>query len=321
MIANLIWDFELPRQVCDAVSNLSRNAHGIVTLPEFVLLCRHYPLLLRPLLDLRDLLSRKLLFRRFWRQITVRRIYYHGSKSAFDILGTLSVKQQQTALERLLVDNHFVPHDFARKWLNIVATKPGDEVEKLPFEIDPAYVPPDLPIPQQKLHKVTLDSTSMYKEKLEAQESSRNLLKPNSKSSVKSNVSAAKSSKSGTPYVARKPLVEDDGDIKKLLKKINKEVKRQVAMSKIDSRSVRQSKIAPFIPSSAPHYDPLSPNFTDNSRRLSFVGMITAPVDDDDINDPDDTVMNENDEDSHSRSRRSRRWSRSSNGNVKRAVY
>jgi hypothetical protein len=343
LIINLIYDFELPHTAAEAISHLADNMHGVVTLPEFVLLCRHYPVLLHPIVRLRDHLRTRIVFRRFWMQLAARRIYYCGEQHAFDIVGSLTVEQQSKALRKLIVGNHFVPPAFSDKWLEQVSKKPSDVVEKLPFEIDPDYVPPPLPIPQPKLPKVTPEATSKYKEQhQQAEETSRNnhmLSRRNSRTStvmktggvILPPTNSNNNPKTGSvnqPYVARKPLIEDDRDIKKLLKKINKEVRRHVAMSKIDSRSARGSRVAPSATSSATHsvVDDSSdgpsqtPDYSEHpSRRFSFTNssalIQTMDANDDDIDDPDDGLYN--DDHFFNNKRTSRRWSK----NVKRAVY
>ena len=162
-IVQLLYEFSPPAAVLNAIAPLANNSHSIVTLPEFVLVCRHYPIVLRPMITFRDSLKEKIIFRRFWSQIAARRVYYLGDKPHHSILDHLTADRQLDVLQSFLFSNEHVDKTLATQWLEVVNRKPSDVVEKLPFEIDPEYEAPEMPSPVARSEKVIPPHTSMYK--------------------------------------------------------------------------------------------------------------------------------------------------------------
>lgn len=85
-MVNLIWNFQVPPGKQKILSNLHRNKDGLVTISEFVLFHKHYPQILEPLHKAQKRLRKKIVFSRFWRELTARRLANFGFQPIFTIL-------------------------------------------------------------------------------------------------------------------------------------------------------------------------------------------------------------------------------------------
>lgn len=138
-MVNLVWKFKPGWWASSALKKLDKNEDGLVTLAEFVLLHRHFPAMLRPLVDLRDKLRRKIAFTGFWKEIAAHRAKEFRASSIFDVLGRTDARQ--STLDTLV---HVglradVVVAFSDRWRDIIRKK-EDTAEKkecldLPEEI------------------------------------------------------------------------------------------------------------------------------------------------------------------------------------------
>eukprot|EP00981_Chlorochromonas_danica_P008049 scaffold1946_cov188-Ochromonas_danica.AAC.12 len=80
-LIHFLWEFKPSKAAEKGLKKLRLNKDGTMTLPEFVLLCHHFPALLAPLRQLQKALRKKIIFKRFWRQIQVRRQEKFGSRT------------------------------------------------------------------------------------------------------------------------------------------------------------------------------------------------------------------------------------------------
>lgn len=140
-LVNLVHKFRPTWQAASALKKLDKNEDGFVTLAEFVLLYRHFPAILRPVVVIRDKMRRKIAFTRFWKEIAAHRLHEFSTRSALNILGKTDgdtkLLLHDTLTHIALRDD--VPVVFSDRWRDIICKK-EDTAEKkecmdLPEEI------------------------------------------------------------------------------------------------------------------------------------------------------------------------------------------
>lgn len=126
---NLAWKFKLNREVTRALKKLDKNEDGLVTVAEFVLLYRHFPSILKPVLDLRNKLRKAIAFTRFWKEIADHRKKEFYIRPIFDILDRNDARERRlSALEHVALHS-LVPTGYADKWRDVTRKK-EDTAEK-----------------------------------------------------------------------------------------------------------------------------------------------------------------------------------------------
>lgn len=136
-LVNMIWDFK-PSSSCNkALQKLELNADGTVNIAEFVLLNRHYQELLSPLRKLKVVLQKRTVYKRFWKQLTDRRIQDFKQQSFFEICDRDDVSYVQSSMEYLNLRSDIVPPEFVAQWQFIQRKKQnrGNVHKELPYEI------------------------------------------------------------------------------------------------------------------------------------------------------------------------------------------
>lgn len=90
-----------------------------MTLEEFLLLCKHHPYIIQPLLVIRKALRKRIVFPRFWKQIQRKRIEY------FDYLTILDIR---------FLNESSIPktnyQDLSMKYLNLRPDVPKHFIEQ-----------------------------------------------------------------------------------------------------------------------------------------------------------------------------------------------
>jgi Ca2+-binding EF-hand superfamily protein len=102
---SLIWDFKPPDDVRMAVKHLNKNADSVVTVAEVALLVRHYPFLVHPVTQMRDALKKKIVFLRFWEEVTAARYKNFSYRPFFDIIQALDETYVLNSLEYLTLQS------------------------------------------------------------------------------------------------------------------------------------------------------------------------------------------------------------------------
>lgn len=130
-LVNLAHKFRPTWQAASALKKLDKNEDGFITLAEFVLLYRHFPAILRPVVDLRDKMRRKIAFSRFWKEIAAHRLREFQTRSVLDILGKTDGDARQLIYETLahIALRDDVPVAFSDRWRDIIRKK-EDTAEK-----------------------------------------------------------------------------------------------------------------------------------------------------------------------------------------------
>jgi Ca2+-binding EF-hand superfamily protein len=122
-LLQLIYIFKPPIFARWAIDKLDLNEDGFCTIAEFVLLCRHHPVLLLPLVNMRKKIRKRVVHSRFWREIAYIRSTEFQSISYFDILVVKDSEDFKTrALEGLLTRED-IPLEYKDKWKDIQAKK------------------------------------------------------------------------------------------------------------------------------------------------------------------------------------------------------
>jgi hypothetical protein len=95
---------------------LELNKDGAVHMSEFELLCKHYPEILKPLLQSRKVLRKKIIFPRFWKELTKKRFEIFDSKTILEIRGQDDVDYAQICMDYLNLQLDSVPYKFIEQW-------------------------------------------------------------------------------------------------------------------------------------------------------------------------------------------------------------
>lgn len=146
------------------MNKLDLNIDGVVTLEEFLLLNRHHYDLLRPLRDLQRHIQRKTVFRRFWRQLTRRRVDVFGTQSMFEICSCTDPAYVASSMEYLNLRTDIVPMQFVEQWNFIQRRKAnrGTLHQDLPYEIKEIMFPHPLNVHTKKTLKSVAKSIGLW---------------------------------------------------------------------------------------------------------------------------------------------------------------
>lgn len=146
------------------MSRLDLNTDGLITIEEFVLLNRHFKVLLRPIRELQRHIQRKTVFRRFWKQITQRRVEIFGSRSMFDICGMNDPSYVASSMEYLNLRTDVVPAQFIEQWNFIQRRKANRGVlhTDLPYEITEILHPLPMNVPPKRTLRSVAKSIGLW---------------------------------------------------------------------------------------------------------------------------------------------------------------
>ena len=108
-----MWSFKLSKAASKVIVKMDANLDSVISMPEFLLLCKHHPVLLKPLLKTQAILRTHTVFARFWRLAERRRNVNFGCKSivelrALDGYNILALSMDYLNLRRDVVPRHFV---------------------------------------------------------------------------------------------------------------------------------------------------------------------------------------------------------------------
>jgi hypothetical protein len=117
------------------------NKDGTVSVTEFELLCRHYSEILRPLVLTRNHLRRKIIFPRFWKELSAKRRQNFLNTNLLEIHGaSVRCDYSQVSMEYLNLRAD-VPYKFVEQWKSTQRKKEQifrGSIE-LPYEIYDEY--------------------------------------------------------------------------------------------------------------------------------------------------------------------------------------
>lgn len=106
----------MSRSATKAVAKMDQNIDSVISLQEFILLCRHHPVLLKPLRDVQAGLRKKTVFTRFWKQVTRRRNRNLGVKSIIELRALDGHNILAISMEYLNLRKDVVPRHFVEQW-------------------------------------------------------------------------------------------------------------------------------------------------------------------------------------------------------------
>lgn len=117
-LINVIWNFHPSKSTIKGMKKLELNKDGTTTIEEFELLCYHYPEILYPLVETRKILRKKLIFPRFWKELTVKRSEYCQLLNILEITGwdKNNIDYATLSMEYLNLRIDDVPHAFIDQW-------------------------------------------------------------------------------------------------------------------------------------------------------------------------------------------------------------
>jgi hypothetical protein len=138
-LVQTIWEFKPSKHVMLTLKKLRQNKDGTVTLPEFLLLCKHHPFLLDPVIKLRNYLRKKVLFTRYWAQMAQRRIVTFGSPNhSLSIINRQKDNYLQYSMNYLNLRLDIVPREYVEQYKLLQRKKAGSrkgELVEWPYEV------------------------------------------------------------------------------------------------------------------------------------------------------------------------------------------
>ena len=149
-LIHAIHSFNAGMVVNWAIDKLDKNEDGFCTIAEFILLCRHFPKVLAPLVTIRTAMRKKIVHSRFWRGIESIRRRQFGNLNIFEIL---SIEEQESRELKVAAIQHMnlrpeVLVPLRDKWQHI-QERTRVPVEKR-MEAIVAELPPETLTPSQK---------------------------------------------------------------------------------------------------------------------------------------------------------------------------
>lgn len=116
-LVQVVWAFQPSKPVDKAFRKLRQNKDGTVTLPEFMLLCKHHSALLAPVRTLRQQLRKKLIFPRFWKQIMQKRNRDFGTPSnSLRLMSRPKEQCLQFSMDYLNLRTDAVPREYIEQY-------------------------------------------------------------------------------------------------------------------------------------------------------------------------------------------------------------
>ena len=136
-LMNIIWEFKPNRQTIDAMHKVDQNKDGFITMPEFVLLCRHYPAVLQPVRHMKHCFQKVIVHRGFWKIITPRRLEDFGNGTVFDILQLDDARYMTASIGYINLRTDIVPMKFIEQY-NLTVKKKQSCLKgniEMPYEL------------------------------------------------------------------------------------------------------------------------------------------------------------------------------------------
>ncbi len=114
---NVVWNFNPSRSALFALQKLDANVDGVVTLQEFVLLCKYHPELLQPLRKTKTEIRKVVVFTRFWTDMMKKRVRAFGNQSIMDLRpNTLNLDYSALTMDYLNLRSDIVPSQYIEQY-------------------------------------------------------------------------------------------------------------------------------------------------------------------------------------------------------------
>lgn len=156
-LCQIIWEFKPSKAVQRAIQKLRQNRDGTVTLPEFVLLCKHHSSLLAPIRDLRKKLRAKIVFSRFWQHMSKKRnAAFDYPSSAIRLINRKKENYLQYSMDYLNLRYDAVPREYIEQYKLVQRKKAASSKGHVdwPYEVIEQYrtltQPPHIPGPEEQ---------------------------------------------------------------------------------------------------------------------------------------------------------------------------
>jgi Ca2+-binding EF-hand superfamily protein len=134
-LIQLVWKFKPNREASKALSKLDKNEDGLVTMAEFLLLYRHFPSILKPVIKIREVLRKKIAFWRFWIEMADYRKREFYTRSLFDILDRRDTKECRLSTLLHIANRTDVVLAFADRWRDTMRKKEDVDEKKDNIEL------------------------------------------------------------------------------------------------------------------------------------------------------------------------------------------
>jgi len=135
-MVNMVWKFKPDWATQGALAKLDLNEDGFVTLAEFVLLYRHYPCLLQPLVMQRKQMRKRIVYSRFWRELAEARVVNFASRPIFDLLDRSDDLELSVAVLEFVAARPDVPCHYSDRWRDALAKRKDLAAKKTDIEAD-----------------------------------------------------------------------------------------------------------------------------------------------------------------------------------------
>lgn len=146
-LVNVVWDFNISRPALLALQKLNSNLDGVVTLQEFVLLCKHHTEILAPLYRTRAEIRKISVFPRFWTDMMKKRQKLFGNKNILDLISNpLGLNFPALSMDYLNLRTDVVPIQFVEQYKLVQRKKAMSYkgVVEIPYElVEEKSTPPD----------------------------------------------------------------------------------------------------------------------------------------------------------------------------------
>lgn len=119
------------------MAKMDKNQDSVITVDEFLVLCRHHPQILAPLKKTQKILQKKTVYARFWREMKVRRTTHFGLKSIIQLRALSGVNVVTLSMEYLNLRKDVVPNHFVEQW-RLIQKKKAQSYKgniELPYEV------------------------------------------------------------------------------------------------------------------------------------------------------------------------------------------
>jgi hypothetical protein len=135
---NVIWEFSPSKSTLNALKKLDSNIDGVVTLQEFVLLCKHHSDILAPVRKVRTEIQKASIFTRFWTDLRKKRLKFFGTKNILDLRSNpLDLNFPQLSMDYLNLRTDMVPSQYIEQY-KLVQKKKAQSYKgliEIPFEL------------------------------------------------------------------------------------------------------------------------------------------------------------------------------------------
>jgi hypothetical protein len=121
----MIWQFRVGSITAKALDKLDLNQDSILSLAEFLVLCKHHSRIIAPLRQIQKLMRKKIVHTRFWKQLATRRFKYFGQKTILEIRIFNEYDVVLLSMDYLNLRKDIVPNHYIEQWKLVQRKRAG----------------------------------------------------------------------------------------------------------------------------------------------------------------------------------------------------